>query len=336
MLLVKYGQDRSSARALPGAGASVRVAAAIRITILLAKPGSLGCRQRRAKRAIKGTAGPYRRRGLHRGPSSAPVMRRWGTRRNRGCRVAASGRWRSQRLPHRRRADPTARIRRNILPPPSIRTTTPPRAAAGPLTLPSASAPSSPPRCVPSSPRSAASTSGSSTARIGTASAAYAASASGSAYPGLAAGAARLANRHAHRGGRAAAAPGPRHAGAAQHHRAGKHQLAGQVAPPRPPSAASERAMRSARTTPAAHLQVGHEPPVGMHHQPLIQRATHRRRLYAHHSRSDSPPMIRRRERNDPLCSTASAPSIMAVNPCIVLPASSLSHACRGSICGCA
>ena len=43
---------------------------------------------------------------------------------------------------------------------------------------------------------------------------------------------------------------------------------------------------------PAAHLQVGHEPPVGMYHQPLIQRATHRRRLYAHHSRSDSPPNI--------------------------------------------
>ena len=39
---------------------------------------------------------------------------------------------------------------------------------------------------------------------------------------------------------------------------------------------------------------------------------------------------------NDPLCSTASAPSIMAVNPCILLPASSLSHACRGSICVCA
>ena len=39
---------------------------------------------------------------------------------------------------------------------------------------------------------------------------------------------------------------------------------------------------------------------------------------------------------NDPLCSTASAPSIMAVNPCILLPASSLSHACRGSFCGCA
>ena len=39
---------------------------------------------------------------------------------------------------------------------------------------------------------------------------------------------------------------------------------------------------------------------------------------------------------NDPLCSTASAPSIMAVNPCIVLPASSVSHACRGSFCGCA
>ena len=39
---------------------------------------------------------------------------------------------------------------------------------------------------------------------------------------------------------------------------------------------------------------------------------------------------------NDPLFSTASAPSIMAVNPCIVLPASSLSHAGRGSICVCA
>ena len=39
---------------------------------------------------------------------------------------------------------------------------------------------------------------------------------------------------------------------------------------------------------------------------------------------------------NDPLCSIASAPSIMAVNPCILLPASSLSHACRGSFCGCA
>ena len=36
--------------------------------------------------------------------------------RNRGCRVAASGRWRSQRLAHRRRADPTARIHRDILP----------------------------------------------------------------------------------------------------------------------------------------------------------------------------------------------------------------------------
>ena len=39
---------------------------------------------------------------------------------------------------------------------------------------------------------------------------------------------------------------------------------------------------------------------------------------------------------NDPLCSTASAPSIMAVNPCILLPAPSLSYACRGSFCGCA
>ena len=39
---------------------------------------------------------------------------------------------------------------------------------------------------------------------------------------------------------------------------------------------------------------------------------------------------------NDPLCSTASAPSIMAVTPCILLPALSLSHACRGSFCGCA
>ena len=42
---------------------------------------------------------------------------------------------------------------------------------------------------------------------------------------------------------------------------------------------------------------------------------------------------------NDPLCalcSAAIAPSIMAVNPCILLPALSLSHACRGSICVCA
>ena len=98
-------------------------------------------------------------------------------------------------------------------------------------------------------------------------------------------------NRHAHRGGRAAAAPGQRHAGAAQHHRAGKHQLAGQVAPPRPPGRIRPRHAQRAHH-PAAHLQVGHEPPVGMYHQPLIQRATHRRRLYAHHSRSDSPQII--------------------------------------------
>ena len=155
-------------------------------------------------------------------------------------------------------------------------------------------------------------------------------------------------NRHANRGGRAAAAPGQRHAGAAQHHRAGKHQLAGQVAPPRP--AGRVRARHAQRAHHAAtHLQIRHEPAVGMDHQPLIERSTHWRRLYAHHSRSDSPPIIPRHERlsrgagppigtigNDPLCSTAIAPSIMAVNPCILLPASSLSHACRGSFCGCA
>ena len=39
---------------------------------------------------------------------------------------------------------------------------------------------------------------------------------------------------------------------------------------------------------------------------------------------------------NEPLCSTASTPSIMAVSPCILLPASSLLHAGRGSFCGCA
>ena len=98
-------------------------------------------------------------------------------------------------------------------------------------------------------------------------------------------------NRHAHRGGRATTAPGQRHAGAAQHHRAGKHQLAGQITPPRRLGRIRTRHAQRAYH-PAANLQVGQEPPVGMHHQPLIQRATQRRRLYAHHSRSDSPPII--------------------------------------------
>ena len=46
-------------RAVPGAGTSVRVAATIRIriTIPLAEPGSLRCRQRRAKRVSMGSAG---------------------------------------------------------------------------------------------------------------------------------------------------------------------------------------------------------------------------------------------------------------------------------------
>ena len=98
-------------------------------------------------------------------------------------------------------------------------------------------------------------------------------------------------NRHAHRGGRAAAAPGQRHAGAAQHHRAGKHQLAGQVAPPRRLGRIRPRHAQRAHH-PAAQLQIGHEPAIGMDHQPLIERSTHWRRLYAHHSRSDSPPII--------------------------------------------
>ena len=63
-----------SARAIQGIGMSVRVAAAIRTTIRLAEPGSLGCRQRRAKQMSKGSAGTDRRRGLHRRPASAPVM----------------------------------------------------------------------------------------------------------------------------------------------------------------------------------------------------------------------------------------------------------------------
>ena len=158
-------------------------------------------------------------------------------------------------------------------------------------------------------------------------------------------------NRHAHRGGRTAAAPGQRHAGAAQHHRAGKHQLAGQVAPPRRLGRIRPRHAQRAHH-PAAQLQIRHEPAIGMDHQPLIERSTHLApiirpplpvRLAPDH------PAIPRRERlsrgagppigtigNDPLCSTATAPSIMAVNPCIVLPAPSLSHACRGSFCGCA
>ena len=45
--------------------------------IPLAQPASLGCRQRRAKRVSKGSAGAARRRGLQRRPSCAPVMRRW-------------------------------------------------------------------------------------------------------------------------------------------------------------------------------------------------------------------------------------------------------------------
>ena len=53
-----------SARAIPGIGMSVRVAATIRTTIRLAEPGSLGCRQRRAKQMSKGSAGTDRRRGF--------------------------------------------------------------------------------------------------------------------------------------------------------------------------------------------------------------------------------------------------------------------------------
>ena len=74
-----------------------------------------------------------------------------------------------------------------------------------------------------------------------------------------------------------------------QHHRSREDQLAGEVTPPPPPPAASERAIRSARTTPPPHLQVGHEPPVGMHHQPLIQRPTHQRRLYSLHADTPLP-----------------------------------------------
>ena len=87
-------------------------------------------------------------------------------------------------------------------------------------------------------------------------------------------------NRYANRGGRAAAAPGQRHAGAAQHHRAGKHQLAGQVTPPCPLRRIRPCHAQRAHHA-AAHLQIRHEPAIGMHHQPLIQRSTHWRRLYA-------------------------------------------------------
>ena len=63
-----------SARAIPGIGTSVRVAATIRTTIRLAEPGSLACRQRRAKPMSKESAGTDRRQGLHRRPARAPVM----------------------------------------------------------------------------------------------------------------------------------------------------------------------------------------------------------------------------------------------------------------------
>ena len=106
---------------------------------------------------------------------------------------------------------------------------------------------------------------------------ALAASANGSACSGRGAGADKARNRHADRGGRAGRRALRR--GMPERHRTtgpGNTSLPVRSRHPAPP-AASDRAMRSARTTPPPTSTIGHEPPVGMHQQPLIQRSTHHR-----------------------------------------------------------
>ena len=97
-------------------------------------------------------------------------------------------------------------------------------------------------------------------------------------------------NRQADGGGRKAALPRARRAGAVQHHRSGEHQFAGEVAPPGPGGRVRARHTQRAHHA-TVHLHVGHEPPVGVHHQPLIQRSAHRRRLYSHRRDSASLPI---------------------------------------------
>ena len=105
-------------------------------------------------------------------------------------------------------------------------------------------------------------------------------------------------------------------------------------APPRRPSPGRPRTAR--RHAPPAPDTACHplapiiRPPLPVRLAPDHLAIPRRERL----SRGAGPPIGT--IANDSLCSTASAPSIMAVNSCILLPASSLLHAGRGSFCVCA